>query len=232
MMAQDTALLQVQHIEKYFDGTPVWTSLSFQLPQQGLCAVLGQNGRGKSVLLQVLAGAIYPDAGQVQLYHDASWHTIASAPWLRQYIGWMPEQLYFWPDYTVQQAIQLAADIKQCHDEVDQQIQHFHLQPVAHKRLQHISLGYQRRLSLALASMGSPKLLLLDEPTNGLDPSEADVLLQFILQARQKWSLVMVSHRLDEVQQVANQVLVLHQGGYQFAPCPAQLKEYYAQFSS
>lgn len=228
--------LQAEKICQAFQKKEILQDISFIRRVHGVTVLLGENGVGKSVLLRVLAGISLPQQGQISLRIGAHQYTPAIHSQGRTFIGYQSEYLAYWPEYTVSEILQLCLAIKgiASHETMDITVEQFRLQDVMQKSLKRLSFGYQRRLSIALSMLGEPQLLLLDEPTNGLDPSETDFFLEHIRRVSAKTCVILASHRLEEVQVLQAEVLLLREGRLCYdGPCPDQLKEWYhAQYAN
>ncbi len=222
--------LDVERVYQSFEDKDVLKGVTFSRSHPGVTTLLGENGVGKSVLLRTIAGISLPQYGQIALRVGVHQYNTALDIQARTYIGYQSEYLAYWPDYSVQEMLQLALAVKNfaqknlCEKIIDQ----FRLQEVAYMPLRRLSFGYQRRLSLAISMIGEPKILLLDEPTNGLDPAETEFFLEHIQKTAHKSCIILASHRLEEAQALQAEVLLLKQGHLCYdGPCPNQIKEWY-----
>ncbi|MEM1348002.1 MAG: ABC transporter ATP-binding protein [Myxococcota bacterium] len=173
-------------------------------------ALLGKNGAGKTTLLRILCGLIAPDAGCVRGRDGAKLHTL---------IGYCPQELLVWPDLTCAEQLDVmgrahglcararASRAASLLDELE-------LTPRARDLAGTLSGGLKRRLSIAMALMHDPAILVLDEPEVGLDP-QSRVSLRATLErlASSHGKAVLLStHTIGEIQRIADDVAILHQG--------------------
>ncbi|MCL2520358.1 MAG: ABC transporter ATP-binding protein [Spirochaetaceae bacterium] len=170
----------------------------------GIAVLLGENGAGKTLFLKILSGILAGIQGEVTL----DGQNVAVFNECRKAIGFAAEELYFWPAYTVLNALTLTAD----KIFAEQLIQLCRLSEVKQKKIKNLSFGYRKRLNLALALAGRPAFLLLDEPTNGLDPIERDFFLTTLKEQSKNLTVIMASHRLEEVNELEAAALILHNG--------------------
>lgn len=219
---------------KSFGGKHALRQVSLTLKKQEAVALLGPNGAGKSVLLKILAGIIAPDAGRALWQDEGQSAAIAQTAAARAQIGYQPEELAFWPDYTAERAIQLILQLKtgQASDAgIDSLTALCRLEKVLKKRIKDLSLGYRRRLSLALAIAGYSGFILMDEPTNGLDVNERDFFLETAKKISGQSALVYATHRLEEAEEIAGRILILKEGSLVYdGPKNKPLKELYQEF--
>ncbi len=172
--------------------------------------IVGANGSGKTTLLKVLAGLAVFDRGTAEVLGtplSPGRHRIPGG------VGIVLEGMLLLPQFTGRENLRLLASLRGRPDleRIDRLLVQFGLDPGDRRRVRAYSLGMRQRLNLAQAVMDHPHLLLLDEPTNGLDPGGASALLRMIAEPADR-TVIMVSHRLDEVAAVCDQVWTMHEG--------------------
>ena len=176
------------------------------LPGEAL-ALVGPNGAGKSTLLAILAGALEPSAGAVE-----------RAPGAR--VGWVPQRAAHYGRLTARENLELFARLDGVDDPVgvaSRLLEDFHL-PDDGRCASALSVGNRQRLDVALALIGDPDVLLLDEPTASLDPQQRRRLWASALALRERGgSVVFATQNLDELERVADRVVVLLDGDVVFA---------------
>lgn len=170
--------------------------------------LLGPNGAGKSTLLKMITGIIRPTSGEI-LFNNHYWtrkdllnigSLIESPP--------LYENLTVFENLKVR-AILLGISMKKCNEV----LQKMDLIDAKNKKASDFSLGMKQRLGIALALLNDPKLLILDEPTNGLDPFGIEELRKMIRTlADSGISIIISSHILSEVQQVADDIGIIYNG--------------------
>lgn len=171
---------------------------------------LGRNGAGKTTTIRMLLGLVTPTSGGVFLFGS----TRAGVGAALARTGCLVETATAYPNLTVWENLEVHRRLrgapKRCTDEV---ISGLGLGDLSHRRADRLSLGNKQRLALARALLGGPELLILDEPVNGLDPAGmAEVRDLLRAQAAQGVTILLSSHLLDEVAQVAHRVGLLHRG--------------------
>ena len=177
----------------------------------GIVGIVGANGAGKSSLLKVLLGSRKVTAGSVTIDGDEP-----SLYRRRHGMGFIPEKPAF-PDYlTVAEflgGLRMIAGAGLPTLSEHALADSFAINELGAARLSTLSLGQKRRVELAAALIGDPPLLLLDEPTNGLDPLAVASLRASILACRRPDRVILVaSHHLDELQRIADRVVMLDRG--------------------
>lgn len=187
--------------------------LDLEVAPGSVLGVLGQNGSGKTTLLRVLAGLQAPTTGSAHVLslppHDRS---------LRRRVAWQPEGPPPFPVLSGREVLQwfgaqLALPSAEADDRIDAMLRRFELEHAARRAVRTYSTGMQRRLLLAASLLGDPMVLLLDEPTSGLDPLGSELAMAALRErARAGAAVVLASHHLLEVEQLCDEVLVLHEG--------------------
>lgn len=192
---------------------PALLPLDFELRAGNVLGVLGPNGSGKTTLLRVLAGLQRPTAGSASILGAAP-----TATALRRRVAYQPEGPPPLPVLTGRELLQwhgcqLGLPNRQADARADALLRQFDLARAAHRQVRTYSTGMQRRVLLAAALLGEPAVLLLDEPTAGLDPVGSELVVAALRERAAAGAvLVMASHHLQEVEQVCDSVLVLHDG--------------------
>ena len=184
-------------------------------------ALLGTNGAGKTSLLEVVEGLASPSAGRVRVFgHDP----VAERRHVRPRTGVVLQHSAFPPDAKV---LEMARTWGRTLSEAQPVEEFLELVGLAHRAdvaAGALSGGERRRLDLALAIMGRPELLLLDEPTTGLDPESRSTTWQTVRGlVAQGTTVVLTSHYLEEVEQLADRIAVMHAGVVVREGTPAEL---------
>ncbi|MFC5823482.1 ABC transporter ATP-binding protein [Nonomuraea insulae] len=202
--------ISVEHVSKSFGKVAAVDDLSFETPPGAITAFLGPNGAGKTTTLRMILGLVTPDSGSV---------TVGGRPYrdldrpLRQ-VGAVLEATAFHPGLSAEahlRAVAIAAGLDVAR--VGQVLDLVDLREAARRKVRGFSLGMRQRLALATALLGEPGLLILDEPANGLDPTGIRWLRGFLRAYAVDGNSVLVSsHVLAEVEQIADHVMILAAG--------------------
>ena len=187
--------------------------LALKVPQGAVYGFLGPNGAGKTTTLKMLLGLVHPSAGSVHLLgHELTPRTRLAV--LRE-VGSLIESPSFYGHLTARENLEIVRRLRGLPaEEIDEALRTVRLDGQARKPVSHFSLGMKQRLGIAAALMGRPRLLLLDEPTNGLDPSGIQEMRELIrsLPSRYGMTVIVSSHLLGEIDQMADHVGVIRQG--------------------
>ncbi len=208
------AVIKVENISKNFGTLKAVDNLSFEVEAGQVFGFLGQNGSGKSTTIRMLLSLIHPSSGSIELFGKSIQKNRAS---ILEKVGAIIERPDLYPYLSATEHLQLFAKVRKQKIEASRIIDTLTQVGLAHRaqdKVQTFSLGMKQRLGIAIALVHNPSLIILDEPTNGLDPQGiADIraLIQHL--AKEEGKTVFVSsHLLSEIEQVANQILIIHQG--------------------
>ncbi|MEY4278017.1 MAG: hypothetical protein RL377_21 [Bacteroidota bacterium] len=208
------SIIQVQNISKHFGSLKAVDDLSFQVNQGEVFGFLGQNGSGKSTTIRMLLSLIHPTSGNIQLFGmPLEKHRNE----ILENVGAIIERPDLYPYLSAKEHLQLFAKVRKQkigNSAIQETLQKVGLLERAGDKVQTFSLGMKQRLGIAIALVHNPQLIILDEPTNGLDPQGiADIrnLIKYLSKEEGKTVLVS-SHLLSEIEQVATQILIIHKG--------------------
>ncbi|MEU1277361.1 ABC transporter ATP-binding protein [Streptomyces sp. NPDC005805] len=185
--------------------------LSFQVEAGELYALLGTNGAGKTSTLEIIEGHRTPTSGTVRVFGRSPRDRAA----VRPRMGIMLQESGFSPDLTVRESVRLIGKLTRRADEVGRVLGVVGLTHKAGTKVSQLSGGEKRRLDFATAVWGGPELVFLDEPTTGLDIQSRDALWDAVDRLREDGStVVLTTHYLEEAQQRADRIGLMHQGSF------------------
>jgi len=207
-------VIEVSHLTKKYGHRLAVEDVSFAVADGGICGLLGPNGAGKSTIMNILTGYLSATSGQVTV---AGYPLPEEADAAKKCVGYLPEQPPLYPEMTVQEYLDFAAELKgvkkaERKEQVRSAARRTGLEKVLSRLIRSLSKGYRQRVGIAQALLGSPKLIILDEPTVGLDPAQVIEIRKLIRELGQAHTVILSSHILSEVQAVCQQVLILSKG--------------------
>ena len=204
-----TPVIDVEHLHlRYGDFTAV-NDLSFQVQRGEFYALLGTNGAGKTSTLETIEGHREATSGTVRVFGADPRDRAA----VRARTGIMLQESGFAPDLSVRESVGLIGKLSGRTDSVDRVLGIIDLTRKADTLVSQLSGGEKRRLDFATAVFGTPELVFLDEPTTGLDIRARDDLWEAVDTLRENGStIVLTTHYLEEAQQRADRIGLMHQG--------------------
>ncbi len=218
-------IVEAHQLSKQYGQTVALRHCSFTLTPGTIVGLLGPNGAGKSTLLRILAGILPPTTGEL---------LFAGEPFQRkhqQWIGYLPEERGLYRRNRVGDQLFYFARLRGMSTAEARNAIYFWLQRMGaaqwyHRRVDELSKGMQQKVQLAATLLHRPRLLLLDEPTSGLDPINADELSTLLQELRADGcTIVLSTHRMEQVEQICDEVLLIHQGTIVLAGNVQEIKQ-------
>ncbi len=214
-------ILEMQKISKRFPGVVALDAVDFSIGAGEVVALAGENGAGKSTLMKILGGVYQPDGGQVFIDGKETWiRSVSDAS--ANGIGFVHQELNVLDNLTVAENVFLGREPRQFGFLVDRQklnadaevfLKRLGLNILSKTRLSELSIAQQQMVELAKALSLNARILIMDEPTSSLTLTETDRLLAVIKDLRnQNVSIIYISHRLGEIKEIADRVVVLRDG--------------------
>lgn len=202
-------VVDVERLSVAYGDVVAVRDLSFHVQRGELYALLGTNGAGKTSTLEVVEGHRRAASGTVRIFGDSPRDRRS----VRPRMGMMLQESGFSPDLTVRESVGLIGALSGRRDEVDRVLGIAGLVRRADTRVSQLSGGEKRRLDFATAVFGAPDLVILDEPTTGLDIQSRDALWAAVDRLRDAGStIVLTTHYLEEAQQRADRIGLMHEG--------------------
>jgi ABC-2 type transport system ATP-binding protein len=186
------------------------SDVSLEVRTGSIVGLLGPNGAGKSTLMLATLGLVCPDAGRCELFGEP-----ASSRRAREGVGFLPEEVGYEAGFTVGEVLRVHVRLSGCSriGDLRRWPAQLGLRLPMKRRIARCSYGTVRRLALACALAGRPRLLLLDEPTSGLDVDSREALLGRLQQFRERGGTVLLSsHVLAELERVCDGLVILERG--------------------
>ena len=187
--------------------------LNLSVPEGCIYGFLGPNGAGKSTTLKMILGLVHPTAGQISAFGKAV-NQQNRLDILKQ-VGSLIESPSYYGHLTGEENLRIVQTLRDVPErDVRQVLEIVRLQNQKDKKVAHYSLGMKQRLGIAAALLGFPKLLILDEPTNGLDPAGIQEMRELICSLPERFGMTVVvsSHLLSEIDQIADVVGIIREG--------------------
>lgn len=206
-------IVSTRHVSKEYKGREVISDVSMNIERGQIYGLLGPNGAGKTTLMKMLLNLVKPSSGEIEMFGEK---LMPGSVELFKRIGSIIEYPIFYEKMTAVENLELHCEYMGFYNKhaIQEALERVNLTSVHGKAVGEFSLGMKQRLGMARAIMTKPELLILDEPINGLDPvgiKEFRNLLR-ILSKEYRMTLLVSSHLLGEIEQVADTIGIL-QGG-------------------
>jgi len=208
-------LLRVEKITKAFNKKVVLSNVSFDLDNNEILVLVGENGTGKSTFLSILVTLLKPDLGHIFLEGD---DIVTNANLIKGKVAYVPQEIAIYPNLTVKDNMYFWASINgfsgvKCHDRVRALIDEFKLSEYEKQKAGKLSVGLRRRLSIATSMFLDAKLVIMDEPTAGLDIEAKNEIIKLVKTLKKQGrSIIYVTHIQDEIEALAGKILRIKDG--------------------
>lgn len=218
-------ILETNQLSKDFSGELSVNQLSIHVKKNEIYGFLGPNGAGKSTTMKMLLGLLQPTQGSIKLFgknFDSNQIALLSS------VGSLIEEPSYYANLTGYENLEIIQRLlKLPKENIDKVLKIVKLHEQKDKLVKNYSLGMKQRLGIALAIVKFPKLLILDEPTNGLDPAGIQEIRELIKSLPQKYDMTVIisSHILSEIEQMATTVGIINKGKLLFEGKLAELEE-------
>jgi ABC-2 type transport system ATP-binding protein len=219
--------ISVHGITKSYGKTPVLKGVDFEVPKGSVFCLLGSNGAGKTTLIHILATLLKADGGNAEI---CGYDVQKQAREVRRHFSLTGQFAAVDELLTARENLIMTAKlfhIKNSKKVAAELLQKINLADVADKKVSQFSGGMRRRLDIAMSLTGNPAVLFLDEPTTGLDPQSRIEMWSMIRElSRSGVTIFLTTQYLDEAEQLADKIAILHEGKIIREGTPEQLKAF------
>jgi ABC-2 type transport system ATP-binding protein len=219
-------IIDVSHLKKSFKTNRVLRDVSFTIPKGSIFALLGSNGAGKTTTVRILSTLSKPDGGKASI---CGYDVVRQGKRVRECISLTGQFAAVDEILTGRENLTLIGQLKRLPNvkhKVDEWLTLFNLEDASNRQVNTYSGGMRRRLDIAMSLMGSPQVLFLDEPTTGLDPQNRlatwDMVRKLALDGT---TVFLTTQYLEEAENLADNITILHEGRIIAEGTPGQLKE-------
>jgi len=224
MITTNGPILAVEKLRKEFGRITALEGIDLALDRPGVYGFLGPNGAGKTTTFKIIAGLLQPTSGRVLINGtDVQENTRLAVTEL----GVQFDAPAFYPYLTGRENLEVIARWlgRDCNKRIDELLAMVGLTKAAGRRVAGYSWGMKQRLGLASTLLSDPKLVILDEPTNGLDPGGIADMRRLLprMAGEQGRTVLLSSHRMEEVEQVCDFVTIIHNGSIAASGTMAEL---------
>jgi len=206
-------MIKVTNLVKRYGSNYALNDVSFEIGEGEIVGLLGPNGAGKSTAMNILTGYLSSTSGEVYINGVNILDDPITA---KKNIGFLPEQPPLYPEMTVIEYLNFVYELKGCELErdphIDEIINVTKLAEVKDRLIRNLSKGNKRRVGIAQALIGDPKVVIFDEPTVGLDPKQILAVRNLLRTLARRHTVILSTHILAEVQAVCERVIIINKG--------------------
>ena len=207
-------MIEINNLVKRYGDKKAVKGIAFTVNDGEVLGFLGPNGAGKTTTMNIITGYLSSTSGTVKV----NGHDILEEPELaKKEIGYLPENPPLYNDMTVKEYLNFICDLKGVEkarrkNMLDNIVSMVKISDVYDRLIGNLSKGYKQRVGIAQALVGNPSILILDEPTVGLDPNQIIEIRRLIKALSKNHSIVISSHILSEIQEIADRVVIINRG--------------------
>jgi ABC-2 type transport system ATP-binding protein len=202
--------VEIEQITKTFGAHRAVSDLSLAVPEGTIYGFIGPNGSGKTTTLRMIMRILHPDSGQIRVLGEQSFDAATDR------IGYLPEERGLYKKMKVAEVLRFYAELKGCRDSrqsVVQWLERMQLGEWADKKVEALSKGMAQKVQFISAVVARPELVILDEPFSGLDPVNADVLRDAVLELKRGGATVLFStHDMDVAEKMCDFIFMIFKG--------------------
>lgn len=204
--------LTLKNIQCSYNNKKVLNNISFTCTN-GITAILGNNGAGKTTLLKILTLLKKPSNGDILLNNESIFNNDS----IKDFIGYLPQNFDFYNNISGYDLLSYVCDIKGISkkdkkEHISNIIETFNLNEVIRKNIGKYSGGYKRRLGIAQAVIGNPKIVIVDEPTVGLDPEQRLEFRQYLSKISLNKIVLISTHIIEDIELCSNKIVLIKNG--------------------
>ena len=220
-------IVELQHVRKAYDTKVAVADLSFTIEPGSMFGLLGPNGSGKTSSIRMMIGITVPDSGTVSLFNKPF-----SRDLLKR-VGYLPEERGLYKKMKVMDQLIFLGQLrgldattasKRAHDWCDR----LGITPSIDKKTEELSKGMQQKIQFISTLLHEPELIIMDEPFSGLDPVNATLLQDTLLDLRKSGKAILFStHRMDQVEKMCDEIALIHRGRLVLEGSMREVKQQY-----
>jgi ABC-2 type transport system ATP-binding protein len=205
-------VVSIRSVTKRYGGALAVDNISIDIPAGCIFGLLGPNGAGKTSTIRMLNLITLPDSGTIELFGEPQ------KPTDQNRIGYMPEERGLYRKLPVREQLEYFGMLRgvskqNLKQQIDYWLERFEIQSWAKKKTGELSKGMQQKLQFITTMLHDPDLYILDEPLSGLDPLNAELIDEIILELRNKGKTIILStHRMEQVEELCDEIALMNLG--------------------
>jgi ABC-2 type transport system ATP-binding protein len=204
--------LNVERIDKSFDQLHVIKDLSMEVEEGSIFGFLGPNGAGKTTTMRMILDIIRPDSGTI------TWNGKQIRDIPRHHFGYLPEERGLYPKVEVQEQLLFLARLNGLSKtdavaQLDEWLERFDIEQYRKMKVEELSKGNQQKIQFLATILHDPLILIMDEPFSGLDPVNANLLKEALLEMHRRGkTMIFSTHQLEQVEELCEDVVIIDKG--------------------
>src|SRR5437870_11904224 len=204
------AAVIIDNVSKFFGTHPAVQGLSLEVPSGSVYGFIGPNGSGKTTTLRMIMRILHPDQGEIRVLGATK---LGAA---NDRVGYLPEERGLYKTMRVRDLLRFYAELKgfrQSRPLIDEWLERFDLADWGDKKIQTLSKGMAQKVQFISAVVARPELILLDEPFSGLDPVNAEVLREAVIDLRRQGATIIFStHDMSVAEKLCDFIFMIYKG--------------------
>jgi ABC-2 type transport system ATP-binding protein len=224
-MKSSAPVIELSRLSKRYGRFAAVENVSFSIPDGQIVALVGPNGAGKTTIMRILTGYLAASGGSARVAGaDVQEDRLACAA----LVGYLPENGPVYRDMTARESLQFLGEVRGLsratwQDRIEVVAAQCDIRSILDKPTGKLSKGLRQRVGLAQALLHDPPVLIMDEPTAGLDPIQIRQYRTHVRALQQHKTVLVSTHILQEVEAIADRVLLVHEGHLVFDGTPTEL---------
>lgn len=204
--------LKVEHVNKWFGDFHVIHDLSMEVEDGVIFGFLGPNGAGKTTTMRMILDILRPDSGRI------TWNGLNVREVPRQTWGYLPEERGLYPTMEVEEQLNFLARLNGLSKQdagraVDTWLERLEIGDNRKKKVEELSKGNQQKVQFLAAILHNPAVLIMDEPFSGLDPVNANILKEAVLELHEGGKTIVFStHQLEQAEELCKDIVIINKG--------------------
>lgn len=205
-------MLEVKNLTKRFGEMTAVDNVHFTIPKGKILGLIGQNGAGKTTTFRLILNLLHPDQGEVL------WENETLRKSVYNQVGYLPEERGLYPKISIEKQLLYFGQLRgkkksEIAPHIDEWMDRFQVKGKKTDKVKTLSKGNQQKVQLISTLIHDPKLIILDEPFSGLDPVNADLLEEGIMEAKDRGaSIIFSSHNMNNVEELCDRLVMLKDG--------------------